>query len=66
MIMKKIDTINDHILQHMKEQKSKRISKTVDEIIQKGGVNSTTFWDFVSKMKPKNQKEQEQLAMENN
>ncbi len=39
---------------------------TVDEITQKGRVNSTTFWDFVSKMKPKSQREQEQIAIENN
>ena len=65
LIIMKIGLINSHIVEHVKEQRSKRINRTVEEIIKEGGVNSTRFWDFVSKMRPNNQREQEQIAMEN-
>ena len=65
LITMKIRLINSHIVEHVKGQRSKRISRTIEEIINEGGVNSTRFWDFVSKMKPNNQREQEQIAMEN-
>ena len=56
LIIMKIELINSYIVEHVKEHRSKRISRTVEEIIKEGGVNSTRFWDFVSKMRPNNQR----------